>query len=167
MAPFQSCILSLQHQNPTRAFYKDINILLVSHKQLAWTLIVHYTMGLINMSHYCPQWFPSSRVLKSSDYACRIKRGGHPSVSLRLRQNHRVFDPLVREAMLVGWIANLGISHGARNMGSALNWSMERWQYLVRLHHEKSVDGHGNSQLLPHNIICPTRMCGIAKWLQK
>ena len=139
----QPCILSLQHQNSAHAFYKDTNILLVSHKQLAWTLSVHYTMGLINMSHYCSQCFPSSRVLKSNDYACRIKRGGHPSVSLRLRQNHKVFGQLVGGAMSVGWIANLGISHGRRHMGSALNWSMERWQYLVGLHHEKSVDGHG------------------------
>ena len=33
-----------------------------------------------------------------------------------------------------GWIATLGISRGRRNMGSAQNWWLERWEYLVGLY---------------------------------
>ena len=40
---------------------------------------------------------------------------------------------------------------------------MERQNYLVGLHPEKSVDGLENSWLLLRCIICRTRMCGIVK----
>ena len=91
---------------------------------------------------------------------------GHPSASLTLGYNSRVFGPFGRgPCQKLDWHP----WHFPWNKKHRVSIKVTdgEVEYLVGPHTEKSVNGHENCRLLLRHNICPTPMCGIVKWCKR